>query len=78
MSAIVTIALSFGLQAFSRRHCSSKLRIRVRLFSTRSRLMPRAGESISFPHSTAFEKIDLSMSSSRLTVAGWTGFGDRF
>jgi hypothetical protein len=31
---------------------------------------PRAGESINVRHSTAFDKIDFSVSSSRLTVTG--------
>ena len=39
----------------------------MRRFSTRSRLTNFAGEWTNLPHSTAFERIDFSVSSSRLT-----------
>lgn len=68
MRANVTIALILGLQALRRRHCSFKVRILVRRFSTRSRLTDFAGDSTNFPHSTALDRIDLSVSSSRFTV----------
>ena len=67
MSASSMIARIFRGAASSSRRCSSGVRIRVRRFSTFSRLIPRAGDSISFPHSTAFARIDFSVSSSRLT-----------
>jgi hypothetical protein len=46
--------------------------MRVRRLSTLSRLTLRAGDSISFPHSTVFDSTDFSVSSWRLTVAGLT------
>src|SRR2546428_13598693 len=68
-------ACSFGIrtQASSSRRCSSGDRIRVRRFCNLNRFTPLAGESTRYFHSTAFDRIDFSVSSSRFTVPGLTG-----
>ena len=66
MSASRTTARTFPRHVATRRACSSAVRMRVRRFSTRSRLTFLAGDSISLPHSTAFDSIDFRVSSSRL------------
>jgi hypothetical protein len=50
----------------------------MRRFCTLNRFTPLAGESTRYFHSTAFEKIDFSVSSSRFTVPGLTRFGGSF
>lgn len=80
ISASLSSAWSFGIltHASRRRRCSSGERIRVRLFCRLNRFTPLAGESTRYFHSTALERIDLSVSSSRFTVPGLTGLADDF
>jgi hypothetical protein len=73
-------AWSFGClsHASSSRRCSSTDRIRVRRFCSLKRFTPLAGESTRYFHSTALERMDFNVSSSRFTVPGLTGLADRF
>ena len=80
ISASLSSACSFGIltHAPKRRRCSSGERIRVRRFWTLNLFTPLAGESTRYFYSTALERIDLSVSSSRFTVPGLTGLADDF
>jgi hypothetical protein len=81
ISASLSKAWSFfGIRSHAscRRRCSSADRIRVRRFCSRKRFTPLAGESTRYVHSTASDRIDFSVSSSRFTVPGFTGFADFF
>jgi hypothetical protein len=52
--------------------------MRVRRFWILNLFTPLAGESTRYFHSTAFDRIDFNVSSSRLTVAGLTGLAALF
>lgn len=74
INASFSRAWSFGIrsQASSKRRCSSVERTRVRRFWTLNLFTLLAGESTRYFHSMAFDRIDFNVSSSRLTVAGFT------